>query len=125
MVGDDQLRPGRAALLLGLLPRVVHFLGLDDDEALDLGEHAEERRRSTVLDGAVAAAEAHGLQRAAVETPRARQPAHKRDVQPRAPGHRHPRLEGVKRAPAHLRPPPAVSALAPVRRVDTAAATEP
>lgn len=99
---DDERGPERAALLVGLLPRVVHLLGLDDDEALDLGEHAEEGGRGAVLDGAVAAAEAHGLQGAAVELARPGQPAHKRDVQLRAPRHRHARLEGVERAPAHL-----------------------
>jgi len=103
VVGDDKRRPGRASLLLCLPPRVIHLLGLDDDETLDLGEHSEERRRGTVLDGAVTAAEAHGLERAAVEAPRPREPPHQRDVQPRAPRHRYPRLERVERAPAHLR----------------------
>lgn len=71
-MGDDERGSGRAPLRLGLLPRVVHLLGLDGDEALHLGEHSEQRRRGAVLDGAVAAAEAHGLERAAVEAARAR-----------------------------------------------------
>lgn len=104
-MGDDERRPGRAAQLVGLPPRVVHLLGLDDDEALDLREHAEEGGRGAVLDGAVAAAEAHGLEGAAVELPRPGEAAHQRDVQPRAPLHRHPGLERVEGAPAHLLAP--------------------
>lgn len=110
MVGDDERGSGRASLLLGLLPGVVHLLGLDDDEALHLGEHSEERWRGAVLDGAVAAAEAHGLERAAVEAPRPWETPHQRDVQPGTPCHRHPGLERVERATAHLRVPlPATS----------------
>jgi hypothetical protein len=105
LVGDDERGSGRAPLRLGLLARVVHLLGLDGDEALHLGEHPEERRRGAVLDGAVAAAEAHGLERAAVEAPRPGEAPHQRDVQPGTPRHRHPRLERVERAPAHLRAP--------------------
>jgi hypothetical protein len=45
-----------------------------------------ERRRCGVLDGAVAAAKAHGLERAAVEAPRPGKPPHQRDVQPRPAG---------------------------------------
>lgn len=107
-VGDDERGPGGASVLLGLPPRGVHLLGLDDDEALDLGEHAEQGGRGAVLDGAVAAAEAHGLERAAVEAARPREAPHQRDVQLGAPRHRHPRLERVERAPAHpltLSPP--------------------
>jgi hypothetical protein len=58
-----------------------------------------------VLDGAVAAAEAHGLERAAVEAPCPREAPHQRDVQPGTPRHRHTRLERIERAPAHLRAP--------------------
>ena len=109
-MGDDERGSERAPLRLGLLPHVVHLLGLDSDEALHLGEHPEERRRGAVLDGAVAAAEAHGLERAAVQAPRPREAPHQRDVQPGTPRHRHPRLERIERTPAHLRAPlPAIS----------------
>ena len=101
MVGDDERGPGRAALLVGQLPRVVHLLGLDDDEALDLREHPQEGGRGAVLDGAVAAAEAHGLQGAAVELARPGEATHQRDVEARAPLHGHLGLERVERAPAH------------------------
>lgn len=52
-------------------------------------------------DGAVAAAEAHGFEGAPVEAAGSRETAHQRDVKPRAPLDRHPRLERIERAPAH------------------------
>lgn len=72
-----------------------------EGEEGDLVEHAEEGGGGAVGDGAVAAAEAHGLQGAAVEAPRPREAPHQRYVQPRTPRDRRPRPERVERAPAH------------------------
>lgn len=70
--------------------------------ARDLVEHAEEGGGVPVSNGTVAAAEAHRVKGAAVEAAGAREAAHQRDVEPRAPLDRHPRLERIERAPAHL-----------------------
>lgn len=68
----------------------------------DLIEHADERGGGAVNYSAVASAEAHGVESAAMELASAGETTHQRDVQPGAPLDRNASFEGIERASGHL-----------------------